>query len=106
MNLDDLFSRLPDALNATNAAGVNATIQFNTSTPRYVTVKDGAAAVHEGTASDYTVAVTMADAALVSMLSGQLDGMTAFMTGKLKIDGDLMFAQRIVTLFDASKLRD
>ena len=106
MNLDDLFSRLPDALNATNAAGVNATIQFNTSTPRHVTVKDGAAAVHEGTASDYAVAVTMADDDLVSMLSGQLDGMTAFMTGKLKSDGDRMFAQRIVTLFDASKLRD
>lgn len=105
MNLDDLFTRLPQALNASNANGVNATIQFNTSNPRYVTVKDGAAEVQDGTASDYTVAITMADDDLVSMFSGELDGMTAFMTGKLKIDGDLMFAQRIVTLFDASKLR-
>ena len=106
MNLDTLFSRLPGALNAANAAGVDATIQFNTSTPRHVVVRDGAATVHEGTADSYKVAVTMADDDLVALLSGQLDGMTAFMTGKLRIDGDLMFAQRIVTLFDGSKLRD
>ena len=106
MNPDTLFSRLPGALNAANAAGVDATIQFNTSTPRYVVIRDGEAAVHDGTAERYTVAVTMADDDLVALLSGELDGMTAFMTGKLKIDGDLMFAQRIVTLFDGAKLRD
>jgi putative sterol carrier protein len=30
--------------------------------------------------------------------------MTAFMTGKLQVDGDLMLAQRLPTLFDPSKL--
>lgn len=105
MNLDELFSRLPQALNTANAAGVDATIQFNTSRPRHVVIQDGEARVHEGTADQYTVAVTMADDDLVSMLQGKLDGMTAFMTGKLKIDGDLMFAQKIVTLFDAGRLR-
>lgn len=106
MNLDDLFTRLPGALNTVNANGVDATIQFNTSAPRHVVVKDGAAAVHEGTADNYTVALSMADDDLIALMSGGLDGMTAFMTGKLKIDGDLMFAQRIVSLFDAARLRD
>lgn len=106
MNLDDLFARLPGALNTVNANGVDATIQFNTSTPKHVVVRDGNAAVHDGTADNYTVALSMADDDLVALMSGGLDGMTAFMTGKLKIDGDLMFAQRIVSLFDASRLRD
>lgn len=106
MTIDDLFERLPGALNTVNANGVDATIQFNTSTPKHLVVRDGAAALHDGTAESYTVALSMADDDLVSLLSGRLDGMTAFMTGKLKIDGDLMFAQRIVTLFDASRLRD
>lgn len=106
MNLDDLFARLPGALNTVNANGVDATIQFNTSTPKHVVVRDGSAAVHDGTAENYTVALSMADDDLVALMSGGLDGMTAFMTGKLKIDGDLMFAQRIVSLFDASRLRD
>ena len=106
MNLDDLFERLPGALNAVNAQGVDATIQFNTPAPRYVVVRDGSAAVHEGTAENYTVALSMADDDLVDLMAGRLDGMTAFMTGKLRIDGDLMFAQRIVSLFDAARLRD
>ena len=37
-------------------------------------------------------------------MKGELNGMTAFMTGKLQLDGDMMLAQRIGTFFDASKL--
>ncbi len=106
MTLDDLFQRLPGALNTVNANGVDATIQFNTSAPKHIVIRDGSADMHDGTAENYTVSLSMADDDLVSLLSGNLDGMTAFMTGKLKIDGDLMFAQRIVTLFDAARLRD
>lgn len=104
MNLEEMFTRLPEAARASAIDGVDATIQFNTSAPRHVVIRDGAVSVVSGTTEPYTVAVTMADDDLVSMLAGQLDGMTAFMTGRLKIDGDLMFAQRIVSFFDASKL--
>lgn len=106
MTIDDIFSRLPGALNTQAASGVDATILFNTSQPRNVVIKDSALIVNEGTVAPYTVAITMADDDLVKMLTGELDGMTAFMTGKLKIDGDLMFAQSITSLFDGSKLRD
>ena len=47
----------------------------------------------------------MSDDDLVALLTGDLDGMTAFMTGRIKLDGDLMFAQRIGSLFDGSKLK-
>jgi putative sterol carrier protein len=33
------------------------------------------------------------------MCKGELNGMTAFMTGKLKATGDLMLAQRLPMLF-------
>ena len=32
-------------------------------------------------------------------LTGQLDGMQAFMTGKLKLSGDMMFAQSMQAWF-------
>lgn len=105
MNLDQLFDRLPGALNPQAASGVNATIQFNNSAARHVVIADGALAVHDGSTSPYTVAVTMSDDDLIALLTGDLDGMTAFMTGRLKLDGDLMFAQRIGSLFDGSKLK-
>ena len=41
---------------------------------------------------------------LIALMKGELNGMTAFMTGKLQLDGDLMLAQRIGGLFDPAKL--
>jgi putative sterol carrier protein len=38
------------------------------------------------------------------MLKGELNGAMAFMSGKLKLKGDMMLAQRIPSLFDASKI--
>jgi putative sterol carrier protein len=46
----------------------------------------------------------MEDDDLVALIKGELNGMTAFMTGKLQVDGDLMLAQRLPGLFDVSKL--
>ncbi|MEM8547681.1 MAG: SCP2 sterol-binding domain-containing protein [Pseudomonadota bacterium] len=104
MTLNDILEKMPQALDANAAAGVDATIQFNTSEPRHAVIKDGAMTVHDGVASSYTVAVTMSDDDLAQLFTGELDGMTAFMTGKLKVDGDLMFAQKMTSLFDRSKL--
>jgi putative sterol carrier protein len=46
----------------------------------------------------------MEDEDLVSLMKGELNGMTAFMTGKLQLEGDLMLAQRMFGFFDSSKL--
>jgi putative sterol carrier protein len=64
-----------------------------------VTVKDNACAVNEGVSDSPTVSLTMADADWLAMCNGQLDGMSAFMSGKLKATGDIMMAQRIPSLF-------
>lgn len=106
MTLDDVFARLPDAFRPEAAAGLDATVQFNTSEPRHLVIRDGSLSVEPGTADEYTVALTMDDDDLRDLLAGDLNGMTAFMTGKLKLDGDMMFAQRLTALFDGSKLKD
>jgi len=52
-----------------------------------------------------SVTLTMADGDLVDMASGKLPGQKAFMTGKLKIKGNLMLVQKMGTLFqDQAKL--
>ncbi len=99
MTLDEIFEKMPGAVDANAAAGVDATIQFNCSTPRTVVVKDGICTVTPGSADSYTVAITMEDDDLRQLLTGELDGMTAFMTGKLQLDGDMMFAQQLGSLF-------
>lgn len=39
----------------------------------------------------------------IRMMAEELNGMTAFMTGKLKISGDIMFSQNLSKWFKAKK---
>jgi putative sterol carrier protein len=100
----DLLKKLPAALNADAAAGTDATLQFNISQPMHAVIKGGACEVKEGAAGSPDVTITMEDDDLVALFKGELNGMTAFMTGKLQLEGDLMLAQRMSSLFDAAKL--
>ena len=52
-------------------------------------------------AADTTIKITWDD--WQSMADGQLDGMTAFMTGKLKVEGDMSNAMQLQGVL--SKLR-
>lgn len=100
----DLLNKLPAAFNADAAAGVECTLQFNFSSPMNAVIKNGSCAVNAGTASTADVTITMEDDDLVALMKGELNGMTAFMTGKLQIEGDLMLAQRMSAFFDSAKL--
>ncbi len=104
MSTTEFLNRLPGAFNADAAAGTDCTIQFNVSEPTHVVIREGGCEVVSGTADNATLGVTMADEDLIALLSGELDGMSAFMTGKLQVEGDLMLAQRMGTFFDQSKL--
>ncbi len=104
MSAAELLKKLPSAFNADAAAGTDCTMQFNCSTPMNVVIQGGSCAVNEGAAASPDVTITMEDDDLVALMKGELNGMTAFMTGKLQIEGDLMLAQRLATIFDSSKL--
>ena len=47
--------------------------------------------------------VTISDSDMVAMATGKLNGMQAFMAGKMKIKGNMMLAQKFAALVDASK---
>ena len=100
----DLLKKLPQAFQPEAAGDADCTVQFNISTPAYIVIKGGKCATQDGTADNADVAITMEDEDLVSLMKGELNGMTAFMTGKLQLEGDLMLAQRMFGFFDSSKL--
>lgn len=104
MSAAAFLSKLSAAFNPAEASGTNCTIQFMCSTPMHAVIKDGACAVNNGQSPNADVTITMEDDDLIALLKGELNGMTAFMTGKLQIEGDLMLAQRMASFFDASKL--
>jgi putative sterol carrier protein len=100
----DLLRKLPSAFQPEAAGDTDCTVQFNVSTPMHVVIKNGTCATRDGASASPDVAITMDDDDLVSLMKGELNGMTAFMTGKLQLEGDLMLAQRMFGFFDSSKL--
>jgi len=100
----EMIRNLPKAFDASAAQGTDCTIQFNCSTPMHVTIKNGTCTTGEGTAANSDLAITMEDDDLVALMKGELNGMQAFMTGKLQVEGDMMLAQRMASFFDASKV--
>ena len=44
-----------------------------------------------------TIGLALPD--FLRLIAGELDGMQAFMQGKLKLQGDMMFAQQVPQMF-------
>jgi putative sterol carrier protein len=63
-----------------------------------IAIADGKAAVSEGTSASSNITITMASNDFADMVEGKLDGITAFMGGKLKVKGDMMLAMQLQSL--------
>jgi putative sterol carrier protein len=99
----EIFDAMPTQINADAAKGMNSVIQFNLSGDGggnyYVEIKDGTATVGEGTHASPNMTMTLAASDYVDMITGKLNGQMAFMSGKLKIAGDMGLAMKMQTLF-------
>jgi putative sterol carrier protein len=63
-----------------------------------VEVNDGAIAVHEGD-GDADCVIRLSDETFAKLREGRQNAMTAFLTGKIKIEGDTGLALRLKELF-------
>ena len=99
----EIFDQMGANLNPDAAKGMNATIQFNLSGDNggqwYVAIKDGKADVSKGTAPSANMTLSMSAQDYVDMTMGKLNGQMAFMSGKLKISGDMGLAMKMQSLF-------
>jgi putative sterol carrier protein len=76
---------------------MNKAFQFNVSdgSPFYVKSTGGEIVVSEGTTQPVSATITATDQVLSDVFSGKLDGVQAFMQGKLKISGDIFSVQKL-----------
>jgi 3-hydroxy-3-methylglutaryl CoA synthase/NAD(P)-dependent dehydrogenase (short-subunit alcohol dehydrogenase family)/putative sterol carrier protein len=102
-----IFAKMPEAFNAAAAAGKDVVFQFSISGPGggdwVVAVKDGTCKVEAGKTEKPTTTIKMADGDFVQLIAGKLDGMQAYSSGKLKVEGDIMKSQLIGRLFKFGK---
>ena len=62
-------------------------------------VKDGTCELQEGENPDAQVTLVMNGETLEGIVSGDTDGMQAFMSGNLRTEGDMMLAMKLSDLF-------
>jgi putative sterol carrier protein len=99
----ETFDLMPTKFRADRAAGVNATIQYDITGDQggtwHAVIKDGKCAVSSGAASSPNLTLTMSAQDWLDMVSGKLSGQMAFMSGKLKLKGDMGLAMKIGSMF-------
>jgi len=87
------FAGLEQAFLPEKAQGVNKTIQFDFTGPDAGTwtakVENGKFTYHQGAAENPNATVTADSADWLKILGGQLNPVSAFMGGKLKVKGDM-----------------
>ncbi len=94
-NLVKSLDGLPDLKK--EIVAINKTFQFNVSdgAPFYVHAGEGEVSVTEGSKQPASATITASEQVLTDLFDGKLDGVQAFMQGKLKISGDIFSVQKL-----------
>lgn len=108
--LDEVFRRMTEHVEPAKAKGIDARLLWKiTDRPDggvdayEVVIQDGAVSVVDEPSGSERVTFTVGPAAFLRLVSGAQAGPVLFMTGKLKIEGDLMFASQVASMFRIPK---
>lgn len=103
LTIADLMSKMPAAFLPEKAPGLDAVIQFKFTGAEagdwYAEIKDGKVNVVQGTHPSPRMTLTADSTDYIKIFTGELDGMQAFMQGKIKLAGDLNLAMKLTQMF-------
>lgn len=102
MSVAQVFDKLEHNFNADAAQGMDLVFQFDIEDDEtyHLIIKDGTCTKAEGPHPDPSVTLIMNSETLKGIVSGETDGMQAFMAGQLRAEGDMMLATKLGELFD------
>jgi len=99
----ETFDAMASKFQPSKAAGINATIQYDIAGDQagtwHAVIEDGACAVNAGPGANPNLTLTMSSQDWLDMVGGKLSGQMAFMSGKLKLKGDMGLAMKVGSLF-------
>lgn len=107
--LDEIFKRMTEFVDPARAKGTNAVVHFKLlNRPESlgggydhyeVVFEDGKATTTDSPERDADVGIKVDPVDFLKLASNQASGPTLFMTGKLKLEGDVMLASTLTSLF-------
>jgi alkyl sulfatase BDS1-like metallo-beta-lactamase superfamily hydrolase len=105
--LDRVFDLMGTRFLPGGAGLESGVVQWNIQTPEglrsyHVTIADGTAVGSRGAVERPRTTLTVSTPDMLRICSGRLNGVSAFMAGKIRLSGDMMFGARLESLFDNS----
>ena len=101
-DFNELMKSLPKLVNAEEAKGLNGRVQFSLTGAGGgdwgVVLDDGKISVSEGAVVQPQLTVKISTENAEKLMSGSLDPMMAFMTGKIKLAGDMSLGMKLIGL--------
>jgi putative sterol carrier protein len=100
-NPNEIFTEINSRLeaNPSKITGMNAAYAFDLNGdgggPYHITLADGKGEAGPGAPENPNITISMKDTDFVDLATGKLDGTAAFMSGKLKIKGDMGLAMKL-----------
>ena len=100
MSVQEFFDQLPSKVDPAKTAGMTGSYVFDIEHVGQwtVTVDNGAVSVAAG-AGDADCTISASEETLLKIVRGEANATTAYMTGKLKIGGDMGAALKLQKLF-------
>ncbi|HEY5902157.1 MAG TPA: SCP2 sterol-binding domain-containing protein [Anaerolineales bacterium] len=104
LTIAELMEKMPGAFLPEKAQGLDAVVHFKFTGAEpgewNAAIKDGKVEVAQGLPKRQPNLTLTADSAdYVKIFTGELDGMQAFMQGKIKLAGDLNLAMKLMQMF-------
>jgi putative sterol carrier protein len=102
MTVDQIMQKMQSDFVPEEADGLDATFQFciTDDDDFYITIEDSSCEAMVGQHDDPAITMSMDAETLSEIVAGELDGMAAFMGGRLQAEGDVMLGTRLSQLFE------
>ena len=101
--VSETFEAMGGRFRADRAAGTNAVIQYviggEGGGTWHAVIKDGACTVGPGAGSSPNLTLEISGQDLLDMLAGKQSGQMLYMSGKLKMKGDIGLAMKLSSMF-------
>lgn len=103
MTVAELFESMPGRFNGAEAAGLTKTLQWNITGDEAgiwaFQIAEGVGQLIPGGVEKPDTTFTTSGKTWIAIAEGKQDAMKAFMTGKLKVAGDMMLAMKVPQIF-------
>ncbi len=90
ITIQDIFEAMPGRFNPEAAGAWNTTVQFHFGDDDWVlSVNEGSCTVNQGTADNASATINTNADTWIGMITGSVNPMQAFMSGQIKIAGNM-----------------